>query len=354
MSQAHQASPRVKRLYRLFQFVLYPSLMLVLGGVVVLKVGPVREMFWRWLPIYVQEPGHEHTGHFYRYDQRWGWRNVAGWKATTLDQKLTINSQGLRDREYPYAKPAGTRRLLVLGDSFTWGYGVADDEIFTEVLERRFENNQLNWEVLNTGVSGWSTDQEYLFLTDEGFRYQPDLVLLAFYTFNDPKEVVASDQYGLSKPVFLDRNLTLGNVPVPRPSQSHSGLTSAVDPFELVVTLIEAMALACRERNCRLVVMKFGTFADPEHKGLLEVDARFEKAFARVKGVPYLDLDDEFQRRRLKTRDLVAGNQDNHWNDYGHQQVADILGDFLDKRGLLKVASRGSRSEAEADMEQMR
>ena len=92
---------------------------------------------------------------------------------------------------------------------------------------------------------------------------------------------------------------------------SSSLVTSAVDPFELVVTLIEAMALACRERNCRLVVMKFGTFADPEHKGLLEVDARFEKAFARVKGVPYLDLDDEFQRRRLKTRDLVAGNQDN-------------------------------------------
>lgn len=340
MPEANQPSSRVKRLFRLFQFLLYSALLLMLGGVVVLKVQPVRELFWPWLPIYLQEPGHEHTGHFYRYDQRLGWRNVAGWKATTLDQVLTINSRGLRDREYPYTKPVGTRRLLVLGDSFTWGYGVADDEIFTEVLERRFQEKRQPWEVLNTGVSGWSTDQEYLFLVDEGFRYQPDLVVLAFYTFNDPKEVIASEQYGLSKPVFLDRKLTLANVPVPRPSQPPSGLKSTVDPFELVVTLIEAMARECRKHNCRLVVMKFGTFADPEHKGLIEAGRLFEEAFARLDGVPYLDLDKEFKRLNLKTRDLVAGNEDNHWNDYGHRKVAGILGDFLDERGLLQVSGQ--------------
>ena len=42
-----------------------------------------------------------------------------------------------------------------------------------------------NWEIINTGVVGWGNDQEYLFLIDEGLRYEPDIVLLAFYTGND-------------------------------------------------------------------------------------------------------------------------------------------------------------------------
>ena len=79
-------------------------------------------------PIYVQEPGSEMTGHRYLYDPLLGWRNIPNWKATTQRHKLTINSRGLRGPEHPYEKPRGTFRIMVLGDSFTWGYGVADDE----------------------------------------------------------------------------------------------------------------------------------------------------------------------------------------------------------------------------------
>ena len=91
--------------------------------------------FILWLPglgdggtIYLQEPGHEKTGHRYLYDPELGWRNIPGWRATTYDRPLVINSKGLRDREYPYEKSDGTRRILVLGDSYAWGYGVRGKE----------------------------------------------------------------------------------------------------------------------------------------------------------------------------------------------------------------------------------
>ena len=117
---------------------------------------------WRFQrpPLYIQEPGHEHTGHKYLYDSQLGWRNIPGWSATTNGQPLTINSKGLRDREYAYERAADVGRILVLGDSYAWGYGVADDEVFTEVLEAKLAADERRWEVINTGVSGWGTDQE--------------------------------------------------------------------------------------------------------------------------------------------------------------------------------------------------
>ncbi len=328
-------------------------LVVVFATVIVLKVQRVREMFHPWLPVYVKEPGYERTGHFYLFDETLGWRNVPNWTAKTRGQSLTINSRGLRDREYALAKPAGVKRLLVLGDSFAWGYGVGDDDIFTEVLERRFESERRPWQVVNTGVSGWGTDQQYLFLKSEGFDYQPDVVLLAFYLLNDPKEVRLSDVYGLSKPVFLDTKLTLGNVPVPLPSQRKSGIESPVENLELVVRVIEEIERECRQRNCRLVVMKFGTFVDPTFKGLAEVEEMFESKFDRLRDrVPYLDLDEEFQKRKLRTKFLVAGNEDNHWNDFGHEQVAVILGEFLDQHGLLgQVAQPEPEPEPEQEQE---
>ena len=106
--------------------------------------------------MYLYEEGYQVTGHRYLYDPLLGWRNIPRWEATTFGRQLTINSKGLRDREYPFDKPGGTKRILVLGDSYVWGYGVADDEIFTVYLEERLAGSSPPWEVLNSGVSGWA------------------------------------------------------------------------------------------------------------------------------------------------------------------------------------------------------
>ena len=66
------------------------------------------------------------------------------------------------------------KRVLVLGDSFTWGFGVEQEQIFTEVIE----NSRKDVEVINAGVSGYSPDQELIWLREQGMHFQPDLVLL--------------------------------------------------------------------------------------------------------------------------------------------------------------------------------
>ena len=95
---------------------------------------------------------------------------------------FTINSKGLRaDREYPYEKPAGVKRIVSLGDSFTAGYEVQGDETFSSVLEASLRERGVNVEVLNAGVSGYSNAEALVYLEREMSRYDPDLVLLSFY-----------------------------------------------------------------------------------------------------------------------------------------------------------------------------
>jgi lysophospholipase L1-like esterase len=86
------------------------------------------------------------------------------------------NSRGFRDREHPIQNAPGTTRIVVLGDSYTWGYRVRDEEVYPEVLESLLENV----EVINLGVTAYATEQELLYFKREGLQFHPDIVLLAF------------------------------------------------------------------------------------------------------------------------------------------------------------------------------
>ena len=108
---------------------------------------------------------------------------------------IQINSRGLRDSEFPYEKPASTYRVLVLGDSFTAALNVPLQNTFHKVLMNRLNENggasKRRFEVISAGYNGFGTDLELLFFRHEGFKYKPDLVVLAFFG-NDLTDVSAS------------------------------------------------------------------------------------------------------------------------------------------------------------------
>jgi len=112
---------------------------------------------------------------------------------------FTINAQGFRDTaDWTRAKPEGTFRVLVLGDSHTQGYEVAQDETYARVIERLLARRGLEAEVLNTGVSGFSTAEALAFLESEGLAYAPDAVVLGFFR-NDFEDNLKAGLYALSE-----------------------------------------------------------------------------------------------------------------------------------------------------------
>ncbi len=115
-----------------------------------------------------------------------------------------INADGWRGRRYPRTKPPGAFRIVVLGDSVAFGYGVAAESAFPAQLEwlatRRAPEAQI--EVLNLGVGGYNPYNEAALFADAGVAFQPDLVLIQFCIndLNDPTlHFDASTQLALPK-----------------------------------------------------------------------------------------------------------------------------------------------------------
>lgn len=101
--------------------------------------------------------------------------------------RITTNSIGLRASEIPMTKARGVRRVVALGDSFTFGNSVEQDEAWPQELEKRLNERQgtVRYEVINAGVSTYGTGQELLLYQMLAGRLQADLVVLGFDVVND-------------------------------------------------------------------------------------------------------------------------------------------------------------------------
>ena len=106
-------------------------------------------------------------------------------KTSEFDVGIRINSEGMRDREFTRKKPPGIFRILVLGDSQTFGSGVEAHQTYCKVLERLLsERTRRKFEVINTGVPSSGTAHQLWILEDKGWSFEPDMVVLGFF-YND-------------------------------------------------------------------------------------------------------------------------------------------------------------------------
>lgn len=116
-----------------------------------------------------------------KIDPAFGWYHVSNAQRyrTTEGVKVLVaqNKLGHRGPDYGPQAADGKKRVLILGDSFTEGSHVGEDELFSNLIA----NTYPNLEVMNAGVGGWSTVQEYLYLKEVGVNLHPNLVLLMFF-----------------------------------------------------------------------------------------------------------------------------------------------------------------------------
>ena len=178
-------------------------------------------------------PGNYTSGAYLERHPIYGFFHIAGydgWQhSSEYFARVHFNSIGLRDPRESYEKPPKTFRILLLGDSFMEGVQVEQQETLAAVLEARLRalRPDLNVQVINAGVAGWGTGIEWLYLDHDGYRFQPDLVLVSFFIGNDLydnyyKLQLADDDLDLAvKPYFgLDRSgtvITRNPPPAPPP-----------------------------------------------------------------------------------------------------------------------------------------
>ena len=111
------------------------------------------------------------------------WRNKPNQDAfTTVNRRpFHVNSKGTRGSEFTKEKTPNTIRIITLGDSTTFGWGMADDQTWPAKLEEylQAEIKGKDIEVINAGVNSWSYAQMFVYFRDYALEYDPDFVILA-------------------------------------------------------------------------------------------------------------------------------------------------------------------------------
>jgi lysophospholipase L1-like esterase len=110
------------------------------------------------------------------------------------------NSRGWRDAEHTLANATGAFRVVVVGDSNTFGPIVAQEQTWPRLLERRAREAGFDVEVIALAYGAWGTDQKLEALVGEGLAYAPDLVILQYSTNDVAFNVADADESGLPKP----------------------------------------------------------------------------------------------------------------------------------------------------------
>ena len=173
---------------------------------------------------------------FDKYDSSKGWvpkPNVKDLK-TFGNKILNTNSNGLRGKkDFSYGRDTERLRILILGDSFTFGDEVSDDETYSYYLQEMLPNT----EVINMGVHGYGHDQMLILLKEEGVKYQPDIVILGFLALDMSRNLLEFRDFAKPRFVLKGGELKLTGTPVPRPEeilQSDWTRPRIVDLFSLI------------------------------------------------------------------------------------------------------------------------
>jgi hypothetical protein len=195
----------------------------------------------QWIKLHGEHK--DWTGPFAIYHPTRGWALKSGIQGMKVFDGtiLNSNSKGLRGNvEYNYKRAPGKQRIVILGDSFTFGAEVPDNATYAHYLESHIPNS----EVLNFGVQGYGHDQILLYLKEEGIKYRPDIVILGF-TYIDIYRNIESF-FAYAKPQFklVFGNLQLTNVPVPTPERVLAEEPYRPKSFDILFILKEKLRWA--------------------------------------------------------------------------------------------------------------
>ncbi|MBL8863705.1 MAG: hypothetical protein JNK02_17070 [Planctomycetes bacterium] len=265
---------------------------------------------------------------YVEHDALLGWRYRPGTRerhvSAEFDVAVEIHSAGFRGPEWepvPTGERTGRPRVLVLGDSFAFGWGVEH----AESLPARLAAARPDWQVLGAGVSGYGTDQQCLLLETLEPRLRPDCVVVVFCE-NDLHECATDRVYGKAKPRFTraaSGELRLENVPVPYPwiervSHVWRALAKRRSDHELEATARDPnaeWALVCD------LYRRMARVLDGRPLVVVSTSRRLARLAAEEPSIEHLDLAEAFGADAPRLHFPLDG----HWNAAGHARAAAAL-----------------------------
>jgi lysophospholipase L1-like esterase len=269
--------------------------------------------------------------------------HIPGAAAVLQRVPVAINSRGLRDYEYDYTPPPGVTRILALGDSVTFGWGVPLEDTYPKVLERLLNGGERRgrYEVLNGGVGNYTTSRIIGLYHHELAKYDPAVVVFAFYLNNANDQPDSRWKFlfdtPLEFPVFLWSRLQSVSTRYGA-SQGfddyYHDLYSSTDPrFVRFRDNLGGFLRELRDAKKTVVVASV-----PDARDLRQATYRFQfvtdqvSAIARDAGAHFVDLFPALHGMAPET--VLNTPEDRHPNAEGHRRMAQALYQYLRSIGI--------------------
>ena len=261
----------------------------------------------------------------------------------------TMNSAGLRDYEYPLNKPVNTYRIVMLGDSYTYGCCVPIQDTYPQLLEDRLNEYGLRhhlktrFEVINAGVGGYSTLHSFLILKTIALEYQPDLVI---YNFD-------KSDFGENFYFYQIANFDENGEPLNFFDQDEKAQTAG--PFGANFTWDQAMEVTkkytqqisdlCRRNGVEFVLLAFArnyevsrseAFLHHQYDPVGEplYQSKLLDDLSKTQGISVMDLVKDFKTEGISYFPVFM-KFDTHWGPNGHKLMADLVFANLIKKGYV-------------------
>lgn len=276
---------------------------------------------------------------------------------TFLRKPVRTNASGFRGPDYPGPKRDGVVRIVGLGDSVMFGWGVGEGDTYLESLAARLEDAvpQLDWEVINTAVPGYNTAMEVAVLEAKGLAYDPDLVIINFVgnDFELPNFIPIEQDYLSVRRSFLWELITARLRPAkqvseqewrqvfvdaPRPKDRIEWRPDHVPPRyrnqvgrEGYRRAMRRLAALRDEHGFLLVILGHPGVYDIVEEMSAELDIPIITTYEHfLTGIQHNHLSG------LRDPSLIVAPNDSHPAARGHHWIAQLLANKLRENGVLR------------------
>lgn len=291
----------------------------------------------------------------YHYVDDLGWMHRPNQTATTVGRlPVRINEHGFRGPPVSLARTPDVERVLLVGDSFTFGYGVEEDSAFGAQIPRFLAARvpSCRVEVLNGGVNGYNSRQEAAFVRRVGARFRPDVVVVGF----TPNDMLTRDEskallrYPKLKGALAGSALYRFFAPrvkallLPRDQQAYEEAigsigdeadSAALDRWAYVADALRDIAAMGATQGFRTIVVVF-----PQDKQVLSDSApnwllaKFGELDSAVE-IEVVNLDPVLRAAARRGVNLFLDEPTRHPNAAGHRIAAEEIARTIAERGLL-------------------
>lgn len=252
-----------------------------------------------------------------------------------MNVKVSINSDGLRDKEYSTEK-GDAYRMIFLGDSLTFGWGVEVEDTFQYILEEELSKTSPT-EIINFGIGNYNTEQEVNLFFEKGVKYDPDKVVL-FYFINDAE--ITPEKSGLwflgyshLISFYWSRiNSLINNIVAAKSFKEYysnlyeEGQEGWANSKNALIELRDY----CRENGIALQVVLLPELHDTDNTIFTQVYDKVS-GFLEENGIDYMSLAKLFKGQGNPI-ELWVNYDDAHPNDVAHRKIAEALVEFISNK----------------------